>query len=76
MSVVLTEFLKWRDCRHKANGAGSGWFQPLSGLRLRAMLRLMKSLGLAVLLLLFALPAAARDELVTSARTPGGETIP
>jgi hypothetical protein len=31
MSVVLTEFLKWRDCRHKANGAGSGWFQPLSG---------------------------------------------
>ena len=40
------------------------------------MLRLMKSLGLAVLLLLFALPAAARDELVTSARTPGGETIP
>jgi len=36
----------------------------------------MKSLGLAVLLLLFALPAAARDELVTSARTPGGETIP
>lgn len=40
------------------------------------MLRLMKNLGLAVLLLLFALPAAARDELVTSARTPGGETIP
>ena len=40
------------------------------------MLRLMKSLGLAVLLLLFALPAAARDELVTSARTAGGETIP
>lgn len=40
------------------------------------MLRLMKSLGLAVLLLLFALPAAARDELVISARTPGGETIP
>ena len=38
----------------------------------------MKSLGFAALLLLcgFTLPAAARDELVTSARTPGGETIP
>jgi len=36
----------------------------------------MKSLGLAVLLLLFALPAAAGDELVTSARTPGGGTVP
>lgn len=38
----------------------------------------MRNLGLAVLLLLcgFTLPAVARDELVTSARTPGGETIP
>ena len=40
------------------------------------MIRLMKNLALALLLLLFALPAAARDELVTSARTAGGETIP
>ncbi|MGQ0584798.1 MAG: hypothetical protein ACT4O6_22910 [Reyranella sp.] len=38
----------------------------------------MKNLGFAVLLLLcgFTLPAAARDELVTSARTAGGETVP
>lgn len=38
----------------------------------------MKNLGLAFLLLLsgLAYPAAARDELVTSARTPVGETIP
>lgn len=38
----------------------------------------MKNLGLAILLLLcgFTHSAAARDELVTSARTPGGETIP
>lgn len=38
----------------------------------------MKNLGLAVLLLLcgFTHSAAARDELVTSARTLGGETIP
>ncbi len=38
----------------------------------------MKNFGFAVLLLLcgFACPAAARDELVTSARTAGGETVP
>lgn len=47
------------------------------------MLGLMKRLGLAVLLLLCGLAhpaltqsAWARDELVTSARTPGGETVP
>lgn len=41
------------------------------------MLRHMKSLGLAVLLVLcgFTHSAVARDELVKSARTPGGETI-
>lgn len=42
------------------------------------MLRRMKNLGLAFLLLLcgFTHSAAARDELVTSARTAGGETFP
>jgi hypothetical protein len=38
----------------------------------------MRNPGFAVLLLLcgFTLPAVARDELETSARTPGGETVP
>ena len=42
------------------------------------MLRRMKAFGFAILLLLcgFTHSAAARDELVTSARTPGGETVP